>query len=260
MAVTETAQEGRVLDKKEYFTRFTVNQRIEHIILIVTFVMLSLTGLAQKFYSAGWAEWIILNMGGIEYTRLIHRAFALLFSAGMLYHLGYVIHALFVRHARPSMVPTLKDARDVVNALRYSFGFIEKPPQFGRFDYRQKFEYWGIIFGSIVIITSGFALAFPLLVTRVLSGQFVAAAREFHGNEAMLAVLTIVIWHLYDVIFRPGVFPGDTSIFTGRISRERMMEEHSLEYAELEGSPSDEDAGGLASEKGTGSPPGKEDC
>ncbi len=249
MAVTEKAPEGHVTDKRKYFTRFTASQRIEHIILMITFIMLSLTGLAQKFYIAGWAEWLILNMGGIEYTRLVHRAFAVVFSAGILYHLAFVTYAVFIQHARPSMVPTLKDARDVINALRYSFGFIEKPPQFGRFDYHQKFEYWGIIFGSIIIISSGFALAFPLLVTRVLSGQFVAAAKEFHGNEAMLAVITIVIWHLYDVFFRPGVFPGDTSIFTGKISRERMVEEYPLEFAELEGSTSSEGSAELPPEK-----------
>ncbi len=244
MAVTETSPDGYA-GKKEYFTRFTASQRIEHIILMITFIMLSLTGLAQKFYSAGWAGWLILSMGGIEYTRLVHRAFAVIFSAGILYHLASVTCAVFLHHARPTMVPTLKDARDVINVLRYSFGFIEKPPQFGKFDYRQKFEYWGIIFGSVIIITSGFALTFPLLVTKVLSGQFVAAAKEFHGNEAMLAVITIVIWHLYDVIFRPGVFPGDTSIFTGKISRERMVEEHSLEYAEIEDNPSSEGSGEL---------------
>ena len=133
------------------------------------------------------------------------------------------------------MLPTLKDFRDVVTTLRYSFGFTDRPPQFGRFDYRQKFEYWGIIFGSAVIIVSGLFLMYPVMVTRIFPGQFVAAAKEFHGNEAMLAVLTIVIWHLYDTVFKPGIFPSDTSIFSGKISRERMLEEHPLEYAELAG-------------------------
>lgn len=219
----------------EYFVRFTLNQRIEHIALMITFTVLSVTGLAQRFYQAGWAEWVILNLGGIGYTRLFHRIFALVFILSVAYHFSYVGYALFVRHARASMVPTLKDFRDVVGAVRYGLGFSARPPQFGRFDYRQKFEYWGMLFGSMIIIITGFFLAFPVAVTRVLPGQVIAASVEFHGFEATLAVLTIVIWHLYDVIFKPGIFPADTTIFTGKISRKRMAEEHALEYAELTG-------------------------
>ena len=221
-------------EKKAYFTRFTTGQRIEHVVLMVTFVALSVTGLAQRYSTAGWAEWTILNLGGIEFTRLIHRGFALVFMLSFIYHGANVLYSYFVKHRKLTMVPTLKDFSDVIAALRYTFGFIEKPPRYGRFDYRQKFEYWGLIFGGTVIILTGFILAFPVAVTRVLPGQVVAAAVEFHGFEATLAVLTIVVWHLYDVIFRPGVFPADTSIFTGKVSRERMIEEHPLEYAEIE--------------------------
>jgi cytochrome b subunit of formate dehydrogenase len=131
------------------------------------------------------------------------------------------------------MLPTLKDFRDVVATLRYSFGFTDHQPQFGRFDYRQKFEYVGVMFGSLVIIVSGFFLMFPVFFTQTFPGQFVAAAKEFHGNEATLAVIIIIIWHFYDVIFKPGIFPGDFSIHTGKISKERMLEEHPLEYAEI---------------------------
>ena len=200
---------------------------------MVSFTILSVTGLAQRFYTAGWAEWVIMNLGGIGYTRLVHRAFAVIFILSIVYHLGYVIYVVFWRHAKPSMLPSLKDFRDAVATLKYSFGFSDCRPQFGHFDYRQKFEYLGIMFGSAIIIMSGLFLTYPVLVTQILPGQFVAAAKEFHGNEAVLAVLTIIIWHLYDVIFKPGIFPGDTSIFSGKISRERMLEEHPLEYAEL---------------------------
>ncbi|MFH1002525.1 MAG: cytochrome b/b6 domain-containing protein [Chloroflexota bacterium] len=230
--------QGKVTHKDEadYIVRFSAGQRIEHIVLMVTFIALAVTGLAQKFYTTGWAEWVILNLGGIEYTRLVHRAFGLLFTLSMVYHLGYLVYALFIRHSKPSMLPSLKDVRDVINVLRYSFGFAEKPPQFGRYDYRQKFEYWGILFGGTVMTITGFILVYPLSIAAFLPGELVAASQEAHGNEAMLAVLVIVIWHLYDVIFKPKIFPVDTSIHTGRISRERMMAEHPLEYAELMGS------------------------
>ncbi|MFH1169682.1 MAG: cytochrome b/b6 domain-containing protein [Chloroflexota bacterium] len=236
MAVSEPTNNKEVANGKRlpaYFTRFNPRQITEHWVLMVTFIALAVTGLAQKYYSAGWAEWVIIHLGGIDYTRLIHRAFALLFTLSMVYHVVFAVYDILGRHSRPSMLPTVKDFRDVITTLRYSFGFADKHPQFGRFDYRQKFEYWGIIFGSIIIIVSGFFLAYPFLVTQVLPGQVIAAAKEFHGNEATLAVLTIIIWHLYDVILKPGIFPADTSIFTGKISGKRLHEEHPLEYAEL---------------------------
>ena len=235
MATSEFLEREATAGKSEpdYFIRFSGSQRVEHVVLMVSFTILALTGLAQRFYTAAWGEWVILILGGIEYTRLIHRAFGLLFTLSVIYHFGYLAYSLFVRHSKLSMAPTLKDVRDVVTTLRYGFGFAVNPPQFGRFDYRQKFEYWGLIFGSMIIIITGFILAFPLAFTRVFPGQVVAAAVEFHGYEATLAVLTILIWHLYDVSLKPGIFPADTSIFTGRISRERTEEEHPLEYAEL---------------------------
>ncbi len=227
----ETAAQRRA--QPDYVVRFNRGQRIEHIVLMITFVVLAVTGLAQRYSGAAWGEWVILHLGGIGFTRLIHRAFGVVFTLSVLYHFSYLAVALFRRRLRPSMVPTLKDFRDVVGSLRYSFGLTKRPPRFGRFDYRQKFEYWGMIFGGMIIIVSGFVLMYPLVVTRVLPGELVAAARVFHGFEATLAALTIVVWHLYDVVFKPGIFPGDVSIFTGRISRRRQVEEHPLEYPEL---------------------------
>ena len=241
MASIPVEEAPAVKTQPDYFVRFNLGQRIEHVALMVSFTMLSVTGLAQRFYTAAWAQWVIGVLGGIGYTRLIHRGFAVLFILSIIYHLGYVAYSLFIRHSSPSMLPTFKDFRDVVATLKYSFGFTDRPPQFGRFDYRQKFEYLGVLFGSVIIIVSGLFLTYPVLVTQIFPGQVVAAAKEFHGNEAMLAVLTIVIWHLYDVMFKPGIFPADTSIFSGKISKKREIEEHPLEYAELTGEEIQED-------------------
>jgi formate dehydrogenase subunit gamma len=231
MTTAETAKPMTKL--KNEIVRFVPRQRVEHIVLMVLFIVLSVTGLAQRYSSAGWAEWIIINVGGIEFLRLIHRITAMVFVLQFVYHIVFVSVGYFTKHAKLTMVPTLKDFKDVIDEMRYTFGFKDKPPKFDRFDYRQKFEYWGLMFGSTVLIITGFILMYPVAFTRFLPGQVVAAAVEFHGFEATLAALTIVIWHLYDVIFRPGVFPADTTIFTGRISRERVAEEHPLEFPDI---------------------------
>jgi len=235
MTVSGSLEKNADISSREpsYFVRFSLGQRVEHNLLMLTFIALSVTGMAQKFYTAGWAEWVILSLGGIDYTRLIHRAFGLIFTLSAIYHFGGLIYSVFIRHSKLSMIPNLKDVRDVIAFLKYSFGFHDKLPEFNRFDYRQKFEYWGILFGSTIMIITGFILAYPIVFTSIFPGQLVAAADEAHGNEAMLAVLTIVVWHIYDVIIKPGIFPADTSIFTGKISRKRMLEEHPLELAAL---------------------------
>jgi len=233
MAVRTKTGKKKAGQQGGYFVRFSLSQRVQHIVLIITFVALALTGLAQKYYTAGWANWLILGLGGIEVTRLIHRIFAIVFMGALVYHFVEVFWGLLVKHNRPSMFITRQDFKDAIQEVRYSFGLADKPPEYGRYDYKQKFEYWGIIMGSFIIIISGLVLMFPVFVTQIFPGEFVPAAKEFHGNEATLAVIVIVIWHLYDVIIRPGIFPADTTIFTGRMSIARMKEEHALEYSEV---------------------------
>ena len=221
------------LTKSDYIVRFNLRQRIEHIALIVVFTALAATGLLQRYYTGWFAEWAIIRIGGVETVRVIHRIFGVTFTFALLYHMVTLTYGLLVSRSRQSMLLSRKDFTDVVDALRYALGFRSAPPEFGRFNYRQKFEYWGLMFGSVIITVTGLILMFPAIVTQVLPGQFVAASVVIHGWEATLAVLTIIVWHFYEVMLRPDVFPADTTIFTGKMSKKRMMEEHSLEYAEL---------------------------
>lgn len=224
-----------------FVVRFPVRRRVEHILLIVTFIALSVTGLVQRFYTGGFSEWVIMGLGGIEATRLVHRIFGLIFTLGIVYHFVCIIHSAYIRKQKPSMMPVFQDFRDVINEIKRGLGLPAPHPQFGRYNYRQKFEYIGLMFGSVVLILSGLVLVFPILVTRLAPGELVAVAVIFHGYEATLAVLTILIWHLYEVILKPEVFPADTSIFTGRIPRKRMKEEHYLEYVEVMGQKTPEE-------------------
>jgi cytochrome b subunit of formate dehydrogenase len=118
--------------------------------------------------------------------------------------------------------------------LRYSVGLTRSKPLFGRYDYRQKFEYWGLIFGSIIMIIGGLSSGFPLMCPHP-PGRDSAGREEMHAGEALLALLVIVTWHMYSVLLSPSHFPGDWSIFTGKISHEKIKEEHPLEYISLVG-------------------------
>jgi cytochrome b subunit of formate dehydrogenase len=133
------------------------------------------------------------------------------------------------------MFITKKDYEDAVHNIRYYFGFENHPAKCDRYDYMEKFEYWTILVGGILMIATGFILWLPTLITRFLPGEIIPAAKALHSNEAMLIFLINAVWHIYNAIFSPEAFPLDTSIFTGYISRERMLREHPLELARIEG-------------------------
>lgn len=231
--VTPQVSEQEKEEAPGYFPRFNWTQRLEHHLVMVTFLVLIGTGLPQRYSQAGWAQWLVLHMGGIDLVRLIHRVFAFLFAFAAFYHVGRVSYDWFARGRRPAMFIAFVDLKDMVSSLRYYLGFSSRQPWFDRYSFRQKFEYWGLVFGGTIMLVSGFILMYPTLVTRGLPGDFVPAAKLAHGYEGLLAFLVVLIWHLYGAHLGPGRFPMDTSIFTGRISRKRLREEHFLEYQRL---------------------------
>ncbi|MBI2987748.1 MAG: cytochrome C [Deltaproteobacteria bacterium] len=219
--------------KEGYFTRFSVRQRLEHLLIMVLFLVLALTGFPQKFFTAGWAQWLILHLGGIDRVRWLHRMSGILFSVVALEHGGVVLLLVLMKRIQLNMVPSKKDFWDAIVTLRYYLGLSEEQARFGRYDYRQKFEYWGLIFGGVIMMMTGFILYFPTLFARFLTGEVIPAAQVAHSNEGLLAFLVVILWHIYNAHLSPDVFPFDASIFTGRISEERMEHEHPLEYARV---------------------------
>lgn len=222
----------------EYTKRFSSYRVIEHQACAITFTVLAVTGLAQKFHDASWAQWVIMSLGGIDTSRVIHRTTGVIFAFLTLQHILVASYGLMFRKWAPSMVINRKDFTDAIDNLKYYFGLAETPASCDRYDYKQKFEYWGVVVGGILMILTGLILWFPTVVfslAPILPGQLIPAAKATHTNEAMLAFLVIVIWHIYNSVFSPEVFPLDTAIFTGKISKERMVHEHPVEYEKVTG-------------------------
>lgn len=230
---------------EEAVTRFSANQRLQHLLVMVTFVTLVVTGIPQLVPENSWSQWIIRNIGGIHTMRLVHRNTGYVFTFAAVYHIVFILHHVFVRQRPLPLLLTIKDFRDAIAAMRYDLGLTGKRPRFGRYDFGQKFEYWGMVFGGGVMILSGLILMYPVWVTRLLPGEFIPAAKEAHGWEGVMAVLIVLIWHMYSAHVGPGRFPMDTSIFTGRISTERMREEHPVEYEDRFGSDDATSSDGL---------------
>ena len=216
--------------KQKMYPRFRVMARIEHIILLTSFTVLSITGLPQKYAASPFAQDMITLMGGITQVRLIHRYAAFILVLGSVYHLFTSGFRWYVKGERMRILPELQDVRDVIDTLRYNLGLITHHPKMPKFNFGEKVEYWAVVWGTAIMVITGFMLWNPIAVTSVLPGQFIPAAKTAHGAESILAVLSILIWQFYKVLIKT----RNWSIFTGNISHELMEEEHALELERLE--------------------------
>jgi formate dehydrogenase gamma subunit len=204
--------------------------RIEHAILMVSFTILTITGLPQKYALQNWAEWMIDAMGGIELTRIIHRWSAIILIIGSIYHLFTSAYRLFVKHERMRMLPNKKDLQDLIQTVKHNLGFTDEAPRMAKFNFGEKLEYWAVVWGTAIMVLTGFVMWNPIAATVFLPGQFIPAAKAAHGGEALLAALSIVIWHMYNV----HVKHFNPSMFTGKLPHHQMEEEHALELERLE--------------------------
>lgn len=209
--------------------RFTIAHRIEHWVFMASFTLLGLTGLVQKYASNPVSVGIITALGGIEATRQIHHIAAIVMMLVTIYHIGVVAYRVYVQRLRMSMLPDLRDARNAVQALLYNLGFNKHKPQQGRYTFEEKVEYWAVVWGTVVMAVTGFMMWNPIASARFLPGEAIPAAKAAHGGEAVLAVLSIALWHMYHVLVRH----FNKSMFTGYISEKEMLHEHPLELADI---------------------------
>jgi formate dehydrogenase gamma subunit len=233
--------------------RFSKKQRVEHLFVMLLFTLLALTGFPQKFYEAGWAAAIVNAIGGLERVRFLHRIAGILFSVATVAHIVGITVLALMRRAGMTMVPTRRDFSDAIQQISWYLGLAKEPAKFDRYDYRQKFEYWGMLIGSLVMVVTGLILYFPLLFTRLFPGEMIPVAQVAHSNEGLMAFLVVITWHIYNAHLSPDVFPFDTCIFTGKITVDRMHHEHPLELARMTGDAA-EAASGHGAEPG-GTPP-----
>lgn len=217
-------------NEQQQYHRFDIFQRSEHIVLLVSFTVLAVTGLPQMYSQQPWATAMILGMGGIETVRIVHRVAAVALILGTIYHFAALAYRIYVKRVALTMLPGLQDVKDGLQALGHNLGIVKSAPRMGRYNFGEKIEYWAVIWGTVVMVITGFMLWNPIATTSVLPGEFIPAAKAAHGGEALLAVLSILTWHFYHV----HVKRFNRSMFTGYISREEMEEEHALELEEIE--------------------------
>ena len=218
---------GRLPDGNDYL-RFTLCERLQHATMALSFIVLAYSGFALKFPEAWWAAPFAWIDGGEASRRLVHRIAAVAMVAVCLFHIGYALGSRRGRKQLVDMLPRLQDVRDAVQMIRYYLRLSHSHPAFGQFSYMEKAEYWALVWGSVVMTVTGFSLWFANISLRLLPKWMLDVATVIHYYEAWLAVLAIIVWHFYFVIFNPRFYPMSLVWLTGRLSREAMAEEHPL--------------------------------
>jgi cytochrome b subunit of formate dehydrogenase len=211
-------------------TRMTSNQRLQHLTLLASFIVLVITGFALKFPDS----WFASLLGMSEKVRSItHRVAAgVLISAGV-YHLFYVAFTRDGRRLLKDFLPVPKDATDALRTMLYYLGFSSERPEFARFNYAEKAEYWALVWGLIVMASTGIMLWAKVFFGNLLPRWFLDVATAIHLYEAVLATLAIVVWHFYQVFLDPDIYPMNWAWWDGKMSVEHYREEHGLDSPTL---------------------------
>jgi cytochrome b subunit of formate dehydrogenase len=220
--------------------RFIRLNRILHIIMIVSFISLALTGMTLKFSYTSWAAVMSRLFGGFESAGYIHRLAATFMIGIFITHLVELVK-LKRREKKTwfkfifgpdSMMFNKKDVQDFIGNMKWFLGKGPRP-DYGRWTYWEKFDYFAVFWGMLVIGSTGMMLWFPELFTHVIPGSLLNVATIIHSDEALLAVGFIFTVHFYNTHLRPEKFPMDLVIFTGRMDLEEFKEDRPAEYKDL---------------------------
>ena len=217
-------------NQRTYYLRFSLFQRFEHWLLTLSFTILAITGLPQRYPLSGWSETVINGLGGLEAVRIIHRVSAIVMVILFFLHIVEVGYKMYVKRYRPSMLPGIKDATDALGYIGHSWGVVKEGPKMPRYNFAEKAEYWALIWGTVLMTATGFILWNPITTTKFLPGEFIPASKTAHSAEAFLAVVAIIIWHVYWVHLKP----FNTAMFTGKLSPHEMAHEHGAELDVIE--------------------------
>ena len=237
-ATTPVGTRARPLGGR-YYRRFTRTERIMHALLMLSFVGCALTGLPLLFSDKPWASVIARLLGGFQVAGAIHHTCAFIMLVLFASHIIVVIRRAIaskdlvgILWGPDSMVPQPQDGIDLYNHFKWFLGLGPRP-QFDRWTYWEKFDYWAVFWGMAIIGGSGLLLWFPVFFAQLLPGWMFNIATLVHGEEALLAVGFIFTIHFFNGHLRPEKFPMDTVIFTGRISEHELKHERAVEYERL---------------------------
>ncbi len=223
----------------EVVRRFDIHQRIQHWLMLAGVILLGITGWPLRGAGTGAVDMaqrvasgsrFMHLLGGPHGAGIVHRVAAVMIMVSGLYHLIYLTFLAKKRALPFSMLPMPQDAVQIKDNILFMLGLKAERPRFERFNYLEKFDYWAVFWGIVMMVGSGFIFWFPAQVSRVLPTWLVSSALIVHGEEATLAILFLFVVHFYNVHLKPSIFPMNWAWITGQVTVEFMKEEHPAEY------------------------------
>jgi formate dehydrogenase gamma subunit len=217
--------------------RLSFNQRVQHWLLLTSFIALVLSGFALQYPDS----WLAFMLGGNEYVRrIIHRIAAVIMLTVGAYHIAYLFLSKEGRLWLRDMLVRGKDFKDVIGNVGYYLGASKVKPKIARFGYAEKAEYWAVVWGTLIMGLTGLMIWFKLGLFAFLPRWTIDIALAIHFYEAVLATLAIIVWHFYHVIFDPDVYPVNFAFVDGRMSEDLYRHEHELDYEQMQEKPADD--------------------
>jgi cytochrome b subunit of formate dehydrogenase len=221
-----------------FYRRWPLTWRIAHLSFALATIALVFTGMTLFDANSVWAPIVSHWFGGPRITGIVHRTAAVVFVGVFFWHLGYLALRIgpkwrtFRWFGPNSLIPNLQDVRDIIAMFKWFFGLAKKP-NFDRWSYWEKFDYWAPFWGVAIIGTSGAIMWFKEFTATYLPGWVFNLAMIFHGEEAVLAAGFLFTVHFFNNHWRPDKFPLDILMFTGRMPLEEYKREHAVEYRRL---------------------------
>ena len=226
---------GRIYEKlkeapERTFERFGKNFRAQHMLMFISVIVLVITGMPLKFPEYDISKFVVVTLlGGLENSTLLHRIGAVGLILVGAWHMLFVIASKIGRRDFFLMIPRPGDIKDFFQTIMFFLGRRPSGPRFGRFSFIEKFDYWAVYWGMVIMIGSGIIMWFKEWFPKYLYD----IGREAHSDEGLLATLAIVVWHFYNVHFNPDVFPMSWVWWHGNLTEAEMKHHHPLEYAEI---------------------------
>lgn len=210
--------------------RFTTNEVIQHILLFVSFITLAITGFALKYPLSWWAEGLYALGLSEPVRQIIHRTAGTIMLALGLYHIIYLLATERGREVLLNLLPNISDVRTAVYTMMYYLRLTKEKPEFDKYDYAEKAEYWALIWGTIVMGVTGLILWFPTVVGDWAPVWFIKVAEIVHFYEAILASLAILVWHWFFVIYRPSEYPMSFVWVDGKMTLKNYKHHHKKHF------------------------------
>jgi len=213
--------------------RFTTNELVQHVILLVSFIILAFTGFQLKYPNSWWSHGL-QHFGFSETVRQwVHRGSAIVMISLSVYHVVYLIITARGRDVLKGLLPKINDFKLALNNMMFYLRLTKKHPEFDNYTYTEKIEYWALIWGTLVMGLTGFVLWFPTIVGNWAPVWFIKVSEIVHFYEAILATLAILIWHWFFVIFHPKEYPVSFACINGQMTIVHFKEEHKLRFKKI---------------------------